>query len=131
MNALVGKSRKTLLALGLLAFACRFVIPPGYMPASLADGGPIVLCPVGMPADFGSNEPRHHDTGHDHDDGAMAWEHCPLGTLFSSVALSNDFHLTIAAAANDPAPITESFAFVSSTTTVFRARAPPVLDARI
>ena len=48
MNALQGFRRSDRLGrlalLALIAFSVRAVVPAGFMPAALADGGPFVLC---------------------------------------------------------------------------------------
>lgn len=80
----------------VLSLAAKLLIPIGYMPGALADGGPIVLCGAGMPggimaalgsgadharshehvdashhADLhaGHGSPAEHDPGHDSEHG--------------------------------------------------------------
>lgn len=45
-------SRRALQGATLLAVAAKLLVPLGYMPGALADGGPIVLCPAGLPPGF-------------------------------------------------------------------------------
>jgi hypothetical protein len=124
-------SRQTLVIAGVLAFSCRFAIPPGYMPASLEDGGPIVFCPSVMPFGFGSDSGHHHEDGHGSKGDQIAWEHCPLGALFDTATVSADldFHLPVFQQAQ-PLVLEESQP-VSVTPPAFRARAPPVLSTLV
>ena len=78
--------RRTLISAMYLAFACRLLVPAGYMPAAWGEGGPIALCPTGLPAAL---MPEH--SGHHHDDGTDTdhlWENCPLGTLADTAAIT-------------------------------------------
>lgn len=77
----------------LAQFLLRAVIPVGYMPAAMAEGGPFALC-HGLSAatielieaargdrDTGPQHAHHHPDESDEPDGAHddRWAHCPLG----------------------------------------------------
>ena len=96
----------------LAAYACfalRIAIPAGFMPAPLAQGGPVIVCDGGFDgallARAAASHSHHHDhmaMAHDHGsmpmaadhtrpmhgDGAdhegvhAAWKHCPVGAVF-------------------------------------------------
>lgn len=90
--------------LACLGFACRALVPVGYMPAPLADGGPIRLCHGGVSqvllqaleqrravhAHEGHQE--QHDEHHDHGNGEDAanggWAYCSIGSVVSWAALA-------------------------------------------
>ena len=122
--------RRSLLCLAYLAFACRIVIPPGYMPAALDEGGPVVFCPAGLPAGAMSGTSHHHDDGQDTGDHQLAWEHCPLGAVFDADALAVDIAFHLASLRQAP-PIEHSeTSIVAATPRGFRSRAPPRLDSQ-
>ena len=124
------------------AFACfavRLAIPAGFMPAPLAEGGPIVICDGGFDgallAHLGSA--RHATEAHDaaagmhgmHHDGHGsthdAWKYCPVGALFSSAALATSFALPLLSFDFErpelPQPVFRSVVRVSP----YHSRAPP------
>ena len=118
-------TRRALILATYLAFACRLMIPAGYMPAALGEGGPVTLCPMGLPAGL---LPEH--SGHHHEDGEsrgtdLLWEYCPVGALADTASIIPDilFHLPVSQdvgpAELDPADI------VSRPFHGFRPRAPP------
>jgi hypothetical protein len=120
--------KRSLLILGCLAFACRLVIPPGYMPASLADGGPVVFCPVGLPVGFGQETGHHHhDDGEDTQLEELAWENCAFGAVFDSEALVADIVPLIPSFETDFTAIWREEFIVSSSPAAFHSRAPPSL----
>jgi hypothetical protein len=120
-------SIRTLLGVAIVAFCCRVVIPTGFMPAALGDGGPFVLCPTGLPSGL-LNDGGHHGGDQHGSDGShemVAWEFCPLGLLFDDAPLSyqaavQDQHIRTAAPATELASLV--FARVPA---VFRSRSPP------
>jgi hypothetical protein len=74
------------------ALASKLLVPPGYMPSAIADGGPIRLCDVGLPATLvsGAGAGEHIVGAHEahanagalrdrdaaaHDHGAAAHDH--------------------------------------------------------
>ena len=102
------------------------MVPAGYMPAAWGDGGPITLCPMGLPASLlPEHSGHHHDDGDDGPGAELLWEHCPLGALTDTASIIPEigFHLPvflhIRAADLEPARI------VSRSPVGFRSRAPP------
>ena len=79
------------LATVCLALAVQSLFPAGYMPASLADGWPVMLCPDGLPPDFLPTSGHHHGAHHDHGDEAggdpRASDDCALGKALQGQAL--------------------------------------------
>lgn len=74
--------RRALYGLILLGLACRALIPVGYMPAPLAAGGPVMLCPgvyatalLNLPGARGAHH-HHHATEDSGEDGHTAWDAC-------------------------------------------------------
>jgi hypothetical protein len=78
--------------------ALRAVTPAGYMPGSIADGTPFVLCPGSTPGAsyflaHGATEHSHH---HHHDQGAadkspdIPWDTCPFGAAFAVAAPTHE-----------------------------------------
>ena len=142
-----------------IALAAKFLMPVGYMPASLADGGlPITLCDSvfaaffeeraraggaadhaahgdadahGASSHFGAAGPGHAD-GHDHRDSSAGHsdrEHCALGGLAALAAIASNWDFTIA-----PLPaarLARSDAAVTERHSfrAFRSRAPPFTHA--
>jgi len=99
------------------------------MPASLADGGPVVFCPTGLPDSLNSKTHHHH---HDGDDGKaeeLAWEHCAYGATFDSEALLVSDLQQLPVFGNDTAGIWQQSLIVSAIPPTFRSRAPPLLDS--
>lgn len=127
-QAALTKAKSALLALGLLAFACRFAIPPGYMPAPLHEGGPIVFCPAGLPSGFGENAGHDHDGDHSPGSEDSAWEHCPLGALFDADSVTTEIVLALPTRQLHTRSAFAADWLVSITRAPFQARAPPVLD---
>jgi len=113
--------------LTLVAVICNFVIPIGYMPASLADGGPAQLCPSGWPSGGMPGHGGHH--GHDghneHSSGDEVWEHCAYGAASSSPALVADHEISIARFSDVPDGYFEPRQIVRRELLAFRSRAPP------
>ena len=79
-----------------LALAVQSLYPAGYMPASLASGWPIMLCPDGLPTGFldsGDHHSgaHHHGATHDHRDGGgdepTASDGCALGKALQAQAM--------------------------------------------
>ena len=109
-----------------LAFACRLMVPAGYMPAAWGDGGPITLCPMGLPAGLlPEHAGHHHDDGDDGPGAELLWEHCPLGALTDTASLMPDivFHLPVFL--NIRPTDFEPGSIVSRSALGFRSRAPP------
>ena len=127
-QAVHSRATTTLLAFGLLAFACRFAIPPGYMPASLSEGGPIVFCPTGMPAGFGMDTGHDHHSDHGTGSETSAWEHCPLGALFDADSVTVELVFALPTPQRHRPATFEVDRLFSISSSPFRARAPPVFD---
>ncbi len=73
--------QRALFGLILSGLACRALIPAGYMPAPLAAGGPVVLCPgnwstalLNLPGAPGAH--HHHHGTQDDSREHTAWEAC-------------------------------------------------------
>lgn len=123
-------------------FCARAIVPVGYMPAALAEGGPFALChglsaatldligqrdaaAAGMPqaghahgdtAPHGTPSDGHHDR----------WEHCPLGVGATDLAVAPVLDFVTAPRA---ATLARAAGLASSPTRHFSrysARAPPV-----
>ena len=82
---------KQLFRLAIAAFLLRAIVPVGFMPAKLSDGGPFVLCPGGPGGiALSSLVDKHAGHGqHAHDSGSTtheAWEHCPVGAALAAIA---------------------------------------------
>lgn len=126
----------------LLAVAAKLLVPLGYMPGALTDGGPFVLCPEGLPPGFRAaladavDADRHAShselaasalgtlPAHDHADGAP-WERCTLGGLAGLVPLAFAPVLANVAPAPDRAPAFAPSAPSERTVAVVRSRGPP------
>jgi hypothetical protein len=135
--------RRPLLYVAYLALACRLVIPAGFMPAPLADGGPLRLChggPAGallaalaaqtVPSD--EQQDRHHQHGHDSDGGPSPeqhdqWEHCPIGAVFASAALVGEPTVEVLELEHWFVAQPTRILIPSSRTGAYRARAPPLV----
>lgn len=74
-------------------FACRALTPLGYMPASIDEGGPYILCAGGWQAELvryfdarrgDSHHGAHHHGAVDHDRHGSGAE-CPIGASFAAV----------------------------------------------
>ncbi len=133
--------RRGWLRFAALAIGCQFLVPTGYMPGSLANGTPFVLCDM-----FTSTPAQHHamDTAsatgmgamhadmpemasaeHEDHGGAEAWENCPLGALGFAAALAFAIEPGIAPLRGDQ--ISTSLAALPRGISLLtaRARAPP------
>jgi len=144
---MIPNASPVLIRLALLAVACRALVPVGYMPAALSDGGPVKVCHGGLAGAFfaalaeqrattgshaGHGEGAEH--GHAHSPGSHgdqapagheAWEHCPVGTVFAHAALTSDIAITIASPAQSFEPIAPTRTHQTVFTGSYRARAPP------
>lgn len=105
------------------------MIPAGFMPAALGEGGPLTLCPMGLPVGLLPDQSGHH-----HDDGEsggadLLWEYCPVGALADTASIIPElvFHLPVFQDVR-PAEL-ESAGIVSRPLPGFRSRAPPVFVA--
>lgn len=127
----------TLVALLVLI---QSIYPSGFMPGSISDGSFITLCPEGLPTAFiGGHQDNHahhraHDLSHDLSHEESAQQPAPIDNCELVSALDQPCHLLvhdIVVASGIPAA--RAFdatgnAFTQSTSTGFRARAPPALS---
>lgn len=149
MNALErmrsGSRGNRVIRLAVAFFCVRAVVPIGYMPAPLAEGGPFALCPDASAATLAMLEPAHAiaqppagHAGHgDHTDQAdhtghpagghnEGWEHCPLGIGAADAAVGFAFSLlTLEPAALQMDAVVPAMPALEPIRT-FHARAPPV-----
>jgi hypothetical protein len=133
----------SVVVLGLL---CRSLIPAGFMPAAIGEGGPVAVCHGGLAGEFfrrleapGAAEPEafaghgaHAAHGGQADHGAPApaadhegWEHCPFGAAFGAALPADDV-------APELPTLVQAFEIVEATrpaayrpASSYRARAPP------
>ena len=128
----------------LTIFAVRAIVPIGYMPASLADGGPFTLCHGSSAATLALIEAhiaRQHvgmshaaptagaEHGHPMHDGERThdkhWDHCPLGIGSADAALSHATEFALGETESIALPeLSLSRAFVGRVRP-YRSRAPP------
>ncbi len=129
------------LALSLLLIV-QGVMPSGYMPASVAEGWPVALCPEGLPPAFllvrPAAAPRagHHANHHDHGGAeqsgqevhAGASDYCPIGSALDVSAVAV-LVATGAAGLRPYAHPTSSYQRPALTVepAAFRSRAPPAV----
>ena len=130
MRPTTRKNRRHWLAAVCLALAVQSLFPAGYMPASLADGWPVMLCPDGLPADFLPTSGHHHGAHHDHGDEAgddpRASDDCALGKALQGQALPAPAALLPAAdPVTDIAAPPRTVRITRRPETTRRARAPP------
>ena len=117
--------------------AMRAVVPAGYMPAPLAEGGPFVLCPGGLSgANYflapGDGEHAHHGHGQgaDGDDGAVGWEFCPTGFVSGLTALAAEPSFAVPFLRQYiPAPGHVAAAYPAAVRS-YHARGPPFTQSR-
>lgn len=90
------KRRRNWLIAVCVALFVQSMYPAGYMPASMAGGWPIMLCPNGMPVLFMASRHQqhgghqHHGDHQSHGDQTreqQADDTCPVGKALDSQAL--------------------------------------------
>ena len=120
-------------SVALLGIMLHALVPGGFMPASLAGGWFVELCPDGMaralfealtgPERHG--EHSHHaaaDSGYD----GHAFEQCDLGNGFAGPVLSADSGIPVLPGVSSPQPAASLAATATpSTHSPYRSRAPP------
>lgn len=108
------------------AVLLQSMYPSGYMPASAADGWPIMLCPDGMPAGFmTTGHPGHHQHGSG-DESPKAADSCPVGKAFESQPVpvaSVTLVSVFVSFTRSEAPV--EYTPIRRIPAGFRARAPP------
>jgi hypothetical protein len=123
-------NRNSLFGLLFLGLAVRVVMPAGYMPAPIGEGGPFVLCPAGLvgapfwlPAEEGVH--THADHADDEVNQAGIWEFCRFGAVFGSSVLVSDVAISVPSPKAD-APAEDYFSVASPfSIRILRARGPP------
>lgn len=144
-------ARRRLIALSLVGFAFRALIPAGFMPAPLSDGGPIEVCHGGMAGAFfkdlaerraGPGHMQHasaaadmgvdaataeHGNGAGHESPAehAAWEHCAIGAVLVQAALAGEVHIYLLSLDHVTDWIEPSYSSPTPIPGSYRARAPP------
>jgi len=118
------------------SFALRVLVPVGYMPAAISDGGPFILCPGGYQAELlqylGTSGAHDHGTaahaGHasagqgSHAEGSD----CSIGATFAAVAPAASTPV-VAPAPQAPRPFARlQVATVSEPDQRYHSRAPPI-----
>lgn len=142
------RTRYLLIWLTYLGFACRVFIPAGYMPAPLAEGGPIILCHGGLSGKVfatvaeerhGHHSPAQSSAAVDTEDGSPthdngqheAWELCPVGATLKTSALTAEFNIQTLQLSH-PAPTSEAFVAISATVArSYWPRAPPEIYSNL
>lgn len=144
--------RALLRGVTVVAIACKLLVPVGYMPSALADGGPFTLCggsgPAGSFVENVDSPPHGHDSassgsvhayhhagavspshaGHGHDDESLDhghWERCALGGLASLAPLAADLPLVLPSRMTDERPQAQAAAIFGHAVAVVRSRGPP------
>lgn len=115
-----------------LIFLLRSLVPAGFMPAALASGSPIQLCPQGLSpgviAVLFDHHQQHHHAHHGHvpDQASQGEEfNCPLGLVLNPDVVSSayiDFSLEKAPESLEVDPVV---LFKTSRLKAFNSRAPP------
>jgi hypothetical protein len=135
--------RRPLFYVVYLALACRLLVPAGFMPAPLAEGGPLRLCPGGAAgallealaagdvASSAQHDTRHRHHGHDNNGGKAPeqydpWQYCPVGAVFASATLVGESSTTVLELEHFFAARTARILVSLARTGVYRARAPPL-----
>lgn len=126
-------------------FALRAIVPVGYMPAAIDEGGPFVLCQGVSAATLAALSPHdsihgstgshgagtvHHamvdgtadNPGGSHDE---RWERCELGTGSASAAMAAAMPVFVVVPVSIPAVSSEAKLTAASRPSPYRARAPP------
>ena len=108
-----------------LALACRLLVPPGYMPSALDEGGPVSLCPMGLPEGFLPETAGHH---HDDDYGGAErlWEPCLFGAAADSALDVEQVQFDVAMLQQVALPAYAVRAQHPLRALGFRSRAPPL-----
>lgn len=119
---------RVLLGAAYLALACRLLVPAGYMPSAIGEGGPISLCPTGLPAGFLPETAEHHH--HDDYKGAeRLWEPCLLGAAADTALAVEPVHFEALSLEQAALPAYAARAHHPRRALGFRSRAPPLLVA--
>jgi hypothetical protein len=127
-------SRRHIVWIVYACLALRVIMPVGYMPASLADGLPFVLCPDGVfsAGQFSSDAQSsgHHQhsvqdgNGSNHD-GSGGGETCQFGSAFGAAAPFTELDQNTLIFEQILVRAVPAAVFRSSIAQPYRARAPP------
>lgn len=122
------RRRANLICLAFLGLAVRVVMPAGYMPAPLAEGGPFVLCPDGFFSstftDATDAAPDDHH-GHAANDAADIWKFCPFGFVFGSSAPATELAFAVDHLRPALPAFGDNVSIRSAVVLSYDARAPP------
>jgi hypothetical protein len=123
----IKSTKRALIVAAYVAFACKAVVPIGYMPASLAEGAPFQLCDAVLSTVLNSHGHQHD---HDHDkEESVQWKHCPLGALAGAEAVAVEFRLHLSGATQKRVPALVGQSHETITRVAYHSRAPPVLGS--
>jgi hypothetical protein len=129
--------RRKLTGLILLGLAVRAVMPAGYMPAPIGEGGPFVLCPGSLSGATlilaaQAQAAGHHGDQYDHGsgDGSHFWEFCAFGAALGAAAIGNDADLVLPVFEQVLISTRSELPARSPGLHPFDARAPPPLKSR-
>lgn len=126
MSRLYLKSAKrALIVAAYIAFACKAVVPIGYMPASLADGALLQLCDGVLGTELTDRGHHHDHHGKEH----AQWKHCPLGVLAGAAAVAMEFRLHLAEATREVVLPLAGRSHEVMVRVSYRPRAPPALES--
>lgn len=128
----LNRTRRALIWAVYLGLACRVLIPAGYMPAPLDEGGPFKPCPSGLSGRIFENHGEQfaeHLSGHGNAtlDDHIAWELCPTGIVLESFALTPE--VTTPALTTGGIFLPAKFVSLDyfDTPSNFQSRAPPLV----
>jgi len=93
------------------------------MPSALGEGSPIRLCSSGLPEGLAAHGDEHHD--HDEEGSELLWEHCSLGALAATAAVTSDYEVRLSFFRESFSLVSQSQLATALTVVAFHARAPP------
>lgn len=137
VKAISRTARRNLIGLLWLGLALRVLIPVGYMPAPFSEGGPIVLCPDGLPAGlFAAMDDRlsvrHHagsaNGAHGHDTSAdqpNPWDSCEFGGTPGVFLPVSDYLVPLSEPGHERPESNPQGVVPVLFTSSYQARAPP------
>jgi len=130
-RGILNRSKQWLARATYVAVACKLLIPYGYMPTALADGGPFILCQSYWPTapsvgHEDQEDHENHENQDDHESSDDAWTHCALGALSFAAALSDHHEASLLNFQDLPVSLPATATLRQQSTFAFRSRAPPV-----
>ena len=142
-NRVSFRKRPLLHGLVLVGLLPKFLVPLGYMPSAIADGGPLVLCEsfAALPGQAEDAHTHHHSTaahGHgatdtdeapapDQDAGHGQWERCSLGGLATVAAITADWNAPLIDSTHELVATATRATYSRNQRQPFQARAPPLV----